>query len=135
MNVDELNAIIDELPEPEKDNISCGDFTFGMAHDFLLLWSKLFLCHLAKVDEDNEFLVHKSKCDDFGRVIDDGLFVVSCLLPEGVVAVYYELAEWDSLNLPECPKCINDLSKTSIPDLYVTLSNHFNNIAQYKKEI
>jgi hypothetical protein len=94
--------------------ISDGYHTFQELYDFRLAYNVLLFNEWAKniyddLEEESGFSVHKSwkHHDDewcFGE--EKKWFIVSAMLPAGLISNHYEAKDWDKFKVPEVDKAL-----------------------------
>lgn len=93
-----INKEISKLPDDQIELVSDGYHTFKELYEFRKIYNAVLFSEWGK---ENKFKVHKSKRHFDGELcFGGGWFVVSALLPEGLISNHYEMKDWDLFNIP-----------------------------------
>lgn len=104
MNLDEIQYNIKRLNPSEIENISDGYHTFNELYEFRKLYNACLFNEWAILGKYN---VHKSKKHNDGSICFDGTwFIVSALLPKGLISNHYKIKDWDLFNIEETEKAL-----------------------------
>lgn len=104
-NTNKLNDFIKVLYDNyliDGNQISDTIHSFGELYEYRMLYNALIVNEFAKT---NEFEVYKSKKHSNGELcFGGGWFIVSIVLPTGIVDNHYELKYWDLFKCKEVEK-------------------------------
>jgi hypothetical protein len=97
----DIQALIDELPEDQKELLHDGYHSFKELYDFRRVYNAALFNLLAA---NNVCEVHKSWKHEDGKWCFDKpneWFIVVAILPTGQVSNHYEAKYWDDFRVPE----------------------------------
>lgn len=95
-----INRMIQQIDFTEY--ISDGYHTFGELYEFRKVYNALIFNEWAK---QGKYEVHKSLRHFDGEFcFDGGWFIVSALLPTGLISNHYRIEDWELFQIPECFK-------------------------------
>lgn len=105
INTEALNRLIKTMYDSyEIDGNAISDtiHTFGELYEYRMLYNALFINEIAK---NKVFEVYKSKRhSDGNECFGGGWFIVSVVLPTGIVDNHYKLEYWDLFKCDEVEK-------------------------------
>lgn len=104
-NTEILNSYIKQLYDEyliDGNEISDTIHTFGELYDYRMLYNALFINECIK---NKDIEVYKSKKHDDGELcFGGGWFIVTAVLPTGIVDNHYKLEYWDLFKCEEVQK-------------------------------
>jgi len=101
MNVDEINELI-KNSDIDTDKISDGYHEFEELYEFRLLYNANLFNEWYNV---NKYNVEKSKRHSDGtECFGGGWFIVTAMLPGGLISNHYEIKHWDLFQIQETPQ-------------------------------
>ena len=117
--VNNVNMAVQQLGE-NKQFVNDGYHSFKELYDFRLVYNatlfnewanNILLTHISTSQDTSEYRplynVHKSwKHFDGELAFGGGWFIVSAMLPSGLISNHYEAIHWDLFKIPEVEKAL-----------------------------
>lgn len=110
-------------------DLSDGYHTFNELYEFRKIYNAALFnewARLWRIGEDDEvnFDVHKSwKHHDGELCFGGGWFIVSAMLPTGLISNHYKAEDWDLFQVPEVEKALYEFDGHTPQDVLIRLKN------------
>jgi hypothetical protein len=126
-----VNMAIHQLGE-NKELISDGYHTFKELYDFRMVYNAVLFNEWADMGVYNPdglfakpmYDVHKSwKHHDGELCFGGGWFIVSAMLPTGLISNHYKVEHWDLFKIPEVEKALFEFDGHTSQDVLNRLKN------------
>ena len=121
----------------EENEISDGNHTFNELYEFRKMYNAALFNEWGKIDQNDIILdfsssqqvkynVHKSWLHNDGEVCfpnsEHVWFIVSAMLPSGLISNHYKDKDWDLFKIPEVPKALYEYDGHTSKDVLERLS-------------
>ncbi len=112
---------IDNTPSDIRGSYSDGYHTFDEYFEFRKIYNAALFNEWAL--QDPKYNVHKSIRHNDGELcFGGGWFIVSAMLPTGLISNHYEIKDWDLFKVPEVEKAIYEYDGHTSNDVLKRLS-------------
>ena len=137
-----VNMLIQGIKQDglSADNISDGYHTFGELYEFRMMYNALLFNAWAEEHMKNQqdikngwmiannppprYAVHKSwKHSDGELAFGGGWFIVSAMLPTGLISNHYKAEHWDLFKVPEVNQALFEFDGHTSADVLERLKN------------
>ena len=104
-------------------DLSDGYHTFNELYEFRKIYNAALFNEWARLwrigeDDDPVFNVHKSwKHNDGEPCFGGGWFIVSAMLPTGLISNHYKAEDWDLFKIPEVEKALHEFDGHTSEDV------------------
>lgn len=111
------------------NELSDGYHTYDELYEFRKIYNAALFnewARLWRIGEDDEvnFDVHKSwKHHDGELCFGGGWFIVSAMLPTGLISNHYKAEDWDLFQVPEVEKALYEFDGHTPQDVLIRLKN------------
>ena len=135
MTVSEINAYILDQKTNNSDfkenDISDGYHTFAELYEFRKMYNAALFNEWAKIPQfldplssEVKYDVHKSWVHHDGELaFGGGWFIVSAMLPTGLISNHYKSKDWDLFKVPVVPKAKYEFDGHTGQDVLERLKN------------
>lgn len=101
-NVDGINKIIASLGSEDRSKISDGYYSFDELYEFRKVYNAALFNEWARA---KNYQVEKSWRHNDGELcFGGGWFIVTAMLPSGLISNHYHKDDWGLFNIPEKEK-------------------------------
>ena len=132
-NIDEA-PIHSATPLENIKSLSDGYHTYDELYEFRKMYNAVLFNEWANTPKTNkqsltgtvtnEYGVHKSwKHNDGELCFGGGWFIVSAMLPTGLISNHYKAEDWDLFHIPEVEKALYEFDGHTPQDVLIRLKN------------
>ncbi len=140
MNIKKINTFIKDAkendPEFSAKQISDGYHTFEELYEFRKMYNAALFNEWAKIDDETivreglssypKYNVHKSWKHNDGEYcfgVENKWFIVSAMLPDGLISNHYKAKDWDLFKVPVVEKALYEFDGHTGQDVLERIKN------------
>jgi hypothetical protein len=125
MTLKEVQELVDSLPENEKELINDSYHNFQELYNFRKMYNAALFNEWAQgkyYSYEPLYNVHKSIRHHDGELcFGGGWFIVSAMLPTGLISNHYKMEDWDLFRIPTKDKALYPFDGHTAQDVLTRL--------------